>query len=243
MEWLDRILHWMRRQRIGAALRPAYVKVLSFTVGLTAAVVTIITVLYRIPAPQAVSTVLVHALLQFGIVTAIFWAVQREQTVPAVDRYLEAVRDFLPRAQQGDIIRELSENIRSKMEDRAAELGRPLTEAEQEALLEQLGSPLLVASRFRQDELSVTFGRQLIGPALFPLYVKLLAFNVGLVVILLGLIPLAGGKPILRTLPLLLLNVGVQFTLVTLVFAVFNRFPDALSGWSPRSPRSPSSGE
>jgi hypothetical protein len=129
------------------------------------------------------------------------------------------------------------------MEDRAAELGRPLTEAEQEALLEQLGSPLLVASRFRQDELSVTFGRQLIGPALFPLYVKLLAFNVGLVVILLGLIPLAGGKPILRTLPLLLLNVGVQFTLVTLVFAVFNRFPDALSGWSPRSPRSPSSGE
>ena len=45
-----------------------------------------------------------------------------------LDRYLQAVRFFLPRRQQDDIVRELSENLLSQMEDRAEELGRPLTE-------------------------------------------------------------------------------------------------------------------
>ena len=44
-----------------------------------------------------------------------------------LDRYLQAVRFFLPRRQQDDIVRELSENLLSQMEDRAEELGRPLS--------------------------------------------------------------------------------------------------------------------
>lgn len=50
-----------------------------------------------------------------------------------VGRYLKAVAKALPEAQREDIIRELSEDIRSEMEDKAGELGRPLTEAEQQA--------------------------------------------------------------------------------------------------------------
>ena len=41
-----------------------------------------------------------------------------------VDRYLRAVRDHLPRAEQDDIINELSDNLQSRMEDEAAEIGR-----------------------------------------------------------------------------------------------------------------------
>jgi hypothetical protein len=44
-----------------------------------------------------------------------------------LDRYLQAVRFFLPAKQQDDIVRELSENLISQMEDREEELGRPST--------------------------------------------------------------------------------------------------------------------
>ena len=42
-----------------------------------------------------------------------------------VDRYLRAVRDHLPRAEQDDIINELSDNLQSRMEDEAADRGHP----------------------------------------------------------------------------------------------------------------------
>ena len=62
-----------------------------------------------------------------------------------LDRYLQAVRFFLPRRQQDDIVRELSENLLSQMEDRAEALGRPLTEDEQADILRRHGHPMLVA--------------------------------------------------------------------------------------------------
>ena len=46
-----------------------------------------------------------------------------------LDRYLNAVRSFLPPAQRDDITTELAANLQAQMEDRAAELGRPLSEA------------------------------------------------------------------------------------------------------------------
>ena len=63
-----------------------------------------------------------------------------------VDRYLKAVAKALPEAQREDIIRELTEDIQSEMEDKQSELGRELTEAEQESLLKQRGNPLLLAA-------------------------------------------------------------------------------------------------
>src|ERR1700686_3233741 len=62
-----------------------------------------------------------------------------------LDRYLQAVRFWLPRAQQNDIIAELGDDIRSQIEDRESALGRPLNEDEQVALLQQTGHPMRVA--------------------------------------------------------------------------------------------------
>ena len=93
-----------------------------------------------------------------------------------LDRYLQAVKFFLPRSQQDDIIRELSENLLARMQDREEELGRPLDEAEQAAILREHGHPLLVAGRYRTRQ-------QLIGPTFFPLYI--LALNMGLGIALL----------------------------------------------------------
>lgn len=80
-----------------------------------------------------------------------------------LDRYLQAVRFFLPAQQQDDIVRELSENLISQMDNQEEELGRPLDEAEQAAILRQHGHPMVVAGRYRSQQ-------QLIGPIFFPLY-------------------------------------------------------------------------
>jgi hypothetical protein len=80
-----------------------------------------------------------------------------------LDRYLKAVKFWLPNEQKQDIIAELSEDIRSQIEDKESELGRPLNHAELDAILKKLGPPMLVAQRYLPP-------RYLIGPALFPMY-------------------------------------------------------------------------
>jgi hypothetical protein len=80
-----------------------------------------------------------------------------------LDRYLQAVRFWLPKAQQQDIIAELSSDLHSQIEDKETELGRPLNNADLEVILRRCGSPIQVASRYRPQT-------QLIGPALFPIY-------------------------------------------------------------------------
>jgi hypothetical protein len=80
-----------------------------------------------------------------------------------LERYLQAVKFWLPREQREDIIAELSEDIRSQIDEQEAELGRKLNEAELEAILKQRGRPILVANRYLPQE-------QLIGPVLFPIY-------------------------------------------------------------------------
>ncbi len=84
-----------------------------------------------------------------------------------INRYLHAVKFWLPKAQQDDIIAELSEDIRSQIEDRETELGRKLSEAEVAALLKQLGRPVFVANRYLPQQ-------HLIGPVLFPIYLFVL---------------------------------------------------------------------
>jgi len=89
-----------------------------------------------------------------------------------LDRYLQAVKFFLPGEQQDDIVRELSENLIARMEDREEELGRPLAEDEQAAILREHGHPMLVAGRYRTRQ-------HLIGPTFFPLYVVALKMGLG----------------------------------------------------------------
>lgn len=84
-----------------------------------------------------------------------------------LDRYLAAVKKHLPWQRQDDILAELRANLESQIEDREAELGRPLTALEVEAILKQMGPPMQVAARYQTQQ-------YLIGPALFPTYWYLL---------------------------------------------------------------------
>ena len=51
-----------------------------------------------------------------------------------IEPYIRSVRLFLPREQRDDIIRELEDDLRSQVEDKQGELGRPLTRDEQAVL-------------------------------------------------------------------------------------------------------------
>jgi hypothetical protein len=95
-----------------------------------------------------------------------------------VERYLQAVKLALPNAQQEDVIRELSDEILSQVEEKEAALGRPLTLDEQAALLKQIGHPALVAAGYRKQQ-------YLIGPTVFPIYWMILRLI--LLVALLGM--------------------------------------------------------
>lgn len=80
-----------------------------------------------------------------------------------LDRYLEALKKHLPWQRQDDIIAELRANLESQLEEKEAELGRPLTADEAEAWLKLLGSPMQVAAGYKPQQ-------YLIGPTIFPTY-------------------------------------------------------------------------
>jgi hypothetical protein len=138
-----------------------------------------------------------------------------------LDRYLQAVRIYLPKRQQDDIIKELGENLRAQMEDRESELGRPLNEDEMAALLKKHGHPLFVASRYQQP-------RYLIGPTLFPLYwlmmkiiLVIVAFSYGVAAIVM----LAESNSIVQVLAAVFSFASAvlpTFAWVTIVYAVLD---------------------
>jgi hypothetical protein len=153
-----------------------------------------------------------------------------------VDRYVHAVKRHLPAAQQDDIVNELTDDILSQISDKEAALGRPLDEAEQEAVLKQYGHPYLLAMRYRPQQ-------HLIGPAVFPFYwttLKVtLAIALGVHLVVVVATGLSQNEPH-RILPSLgFLSVAIHsFFWVTLVFAALD-FSQArlhlLDKWSPRS--------
>ncbi len=157
-----------------------------------------------------------------------------------IQRYVQAVKQFLPHGQRQDISQELSENLQSAMDDRAAELGRPLTEAEQAAMLKQFGHPVLVAGRYQTGQHSLAFGPQLIGPVLFPLYARSLGLAISLMVagnvVAIGLTSASFEDSLVSILGYAL----VQFAIITGIFAAgqqhLNRHPNA---WDPRDPLAP----
>ncbi len=80
-----------------------------------------------------------------------------------IERYVQAVRFWLPRASQQDIAAELAEDLRCRKEDSEGALGRPLDEAETAALLAKVGNPLQVAGQYLQE-------KPLMDPALSMIY-------------------------------------------------------------------------
>ena len=163
-----------------------------------------------------------------------------------LDRYLQAVRKYLPTRRQDDIIAELRANMESQIEDRESELGRPLTRGEMEDLLRKMGSPVIVASRYQPQQ-------YLIGPSLFPLYLYVLRLVVLWTLIIYSIViavvlPLASpdhsdiAASLLRT-PGVLINVAAWVTLVFVAFEFFAaRYPEKCppltclaDNWNPSS--------
>jgi hypothetical protein len=153
-----------------------------------------------------------------------------------VDRYLQQVKRYLPAAQREDIAKELSANILAEMDDRESSLGRPLTEDEQIAILQQQGSPLVVASRYSNDQRAFAFGRVIIGPALFPIYAKILALNFTITVVVASIVMSTLGMHVGVT--ALCWPALLQFTIVTAVFAAIDQSQKKfhiLDTWNPRA--------
>lgn len=155
-----------------------------------------------------------------------------------VERYLNNLSKLLPAAQRADIIRELSEDIQSEMEDRREQLGRSLTEQEQTDLLNRRGNPLKVAAAYQQENRTLAFGRQWIGPVLFPFYIRVLKFNLSLTFFIITIILAAlyfGGQTVHvgDVFSNFLLQIFLQFTAVTIIFSLIERHLTKYPGhWS-----------
>ncbi|HET9182305.1 MAG TPA: hypothetical protein VFP59_09250 [Candidatus Angelobacter sp.] len=165
-----------------------------------------------------------------------------------IDRYLQAVKFWLPKGQQEDIAAELLEDIQSQIEEKESALGRNLTEDEIAQALKQRGRPLLVASRYSPQ------GQQyVVGPLLFPAY-RFVLKVVALCYVMPWLLVWAGFilfNPPFRSHHSIrydLLSVGgpfwntifIVFGTVTAVFAVLERMQSRtnfLENWDPRKLR------
>ncbi len=159
-----------------------------------------------------------------------------------IERYLSAVKPLLPRAQQDDILAELSEDLRSQIEDREADLGRELNEDEVAAIIKKRGLPIMVASAYLPRQ-------YLIGPAWFPAYrfvLKLVMLWVQIPVMLLIVAPtlyFTSPHPssalldLIRQLPAVAIS---TFGIITLIFVALERHQFRNAGksfedWDPRS--------
>ncbi|HUL15350.1 MAG TPA: hypothetical protein VLV88_05090 [Terriglobales bacterium] len=155
-----------------------------------------------------------------------------------LERYLQAVKFWLPKKQQDDILAELKEDIASEIEEKETGLGRKMTGAEIEALLKKRGRPMMVAMRFRPKG-------YLIGPTLYPMYTLVLKIAILCYVVpwaLAGLVLLFFGS----SHPLgevvgglwgsLWGTLAFQFSIITLVFAALeqcNAKGGYLENWNP----------
>lgn len=139
-----------------------------------------------------------------------------------LDRYLQAVGNNLPQKKRDDILSEIRANILEGVEDREAELGRPLTLEEEEAVLKQYGNPVVVGMRYWPKQ-------HLIGPSLFPYYVYALKTVIPLAVVIacaINLLDLTAKSVALESILGVLARVpGVMFMAaawVTIVFAALD---------------------
>lgn len=114
-----------------------------------------------------------------------------------LDLYLGAVNTYLPKgADKRDILAELREHLESTMDERARELGRSLTESEQEAVLARFGAPFTVASRYGKTGPGFSIGPfQLMSPMAFPVYLGVIVSVLAAgIIINIAVTLLAGGS-------------------------------------------------
>jgi hypothetical protein len=154
-----------------------------------------------------------------------------------IDRYLQAVKPMLPSKQRDDVLRELNDEILSRVEERETALGRPLDEDEQAAVLKQMGHPMLVASRYRSQ-------RYLINPTIFAIYWMVLRLILAVVFVAMAIAAVsvaAAGQGLGQALRIILrypLAALSAFAWVTTVFVILDivqvKF-DFFGKWDPRT--------
>ncbi len=154
-----------------------------------------------------------------------------------IDRYLQSVKWMLPLKQRDDVIRELSDEVLSQVEEKETALGRPLTEDEQAALLKQMGHPMLLASRYRKQ-------RYLIDPTIFAIYwivLRLVLVVVFLAMAVAAVAVAATGKGLVAALgilwryPFAALSVFAWVTLIFVILDVVQVKFGFFSKWDPRT--------
>jgi hypothetical protein len=159
-----------------------------------------------------------------------------------LERYLQSVGKYLPKGKRSDIVAELRANILEQVEDKEAELGRPLTIEEEEQILRQYGHPMLVATRYLPQQ-------HLIGSVVFPYYwftlkvsipLALLAYTVAMSLSFASQ-PVTIGRivGVFLGYPQIAINVAVW---VTIVFAIMDfaqskyvKNNKVLYAWNPRN--------
>jgi hypothetical protein len=93
---------------------------------------------------------------------------------------------------------------------------------------------MAVAARYRGDERSLTFGHQLIGPELFPTYLKVLTVGFWVTMIVHGILFLV--EPAWSGLGEFVGPFAIQFVVVTIIFvAIDRRWIRNPTGWDPRT--------
>ena len=154
-----------------------------------------------------------------------------------LDRYLAAIGRELPEAQRADITAELRDVLMNRIEEKEAELGRPLETAEMEALLGDYGHPLSVAGRYRKHQ-------YLIGPEIYPFWWKALKVTVSwvggiyVVLILLSLMSGREAQVVSETAQTpIIVALVFSFGAVTLVCALIERYGKGryLTHWKART--------
>jgi hypothetical protein len=91
----------------------------------------------------------------------------RNETTDLIDRYLYAVGEELPRAQRGDITKELRTLIEDKLEERARGQRSLPDAAVTAAVLQEIGEPGAVAWRYDPRP------QYLIGPRFYPTFLRI----------------------------------------------------------------------
>jgi hypothetical protein len=154
-----------------------------------------------------------------------------------IDRYLQAVRFWLPDKQKHDIIAELSEDLQSQLQEKEDALGRQVNYEEQVQLLKRFGAPMEVAARYVPQQ-------QPMRPAMFMIYRFVLKLVV--VWVLLPLFSIVSAGPffaaqnhpaaLLATVFTYLRTAVFAVGMITIVFGLLSKYQPnlGLQGWDPR---------
>ena len=155
-----------------------------------------------------------------------------------IDRYIHAIRPWLPLGRTRDeILRELSEDIRSEVDERRG-AREEIPESELIAILKARGHPMAVAARFGS-------GAALIGPRFYPIFMLVARIVLGYVLLPIFAIYMLvrmfqSAHPFLTGIESLLLSANFGFTMlgvIVFVFVILERYVDASElavPWDPR---------